>query len=107
MEYKINQGAKQHLNAARLICKAAKLEMNLDSYGFLDYNERSGNTYLWLEAYNFTLYISDFNNQIKALYTCPYDGEEIERNAGTSLEKLEAWVQRLAKKSEKKEGVLK
>lgn len=103
MEYKINQGVKQHLNAARLIQKAAKLEMNLDGYGFLDYNDRSGNTYLWLDDYNFTLYISDFNTPIKALYTCPYDGEETERNIGTSLEKLEAWVQRLSKKSDKKE----
>lgn len=104
MEYKINQSVKQHVNAAKLIQKAAKLGMDLDGYGFLDYNDRFGNTYLWLEDYMFTLYISDFDNTIKASVTCFYDGEEWERNAGNDLDKLEAWAMRCYKKSEKKEG---
>lgn len=104
MEYKINQSAKQHVNAAKLIQKAAKLGMDLDGYGELAYNSTSGNTYLWLEDYMFTLYISDFDNTIKASYTCSYDGEEWERNVGNSLDKLEAWALRCYKKSEKKEG---
>ena len=104
MEYKINQSAKQHKNAAKIIMKAVDLGMNLDGYGFLDYNSTYGNTYLWLEDYPFTLYINDFDNTIKVSYTCSYDGEEWERNVGNSLDKLEAWVQRCYKKSEKKEG---
>lgn len=104
MEYKINQSVKQHVNAARLIQKAAKLGMDLDGYGFLDYNSSYGNTYLWLEDYMFTLYISDFDNTIKALYTCSYDGEETKRNAGNSLDTLEVWAQRCCQKSWNKEG---
>lgn len=104
MEYKINQSVKQHVNAAKLIQKAAKLGMDLDGHGFLDYNNVYGNTYLWLEDYMFTLYISDFDNTIKALYTCSYDGEEWVRNAGDDLNKLEAWTMRCHKKSENKEG---
>ena len=103
MEYKINQGTKLHLNATKLTAKAVKLEMDLDGYGFLDYNDQSGNTYLWLEDYGFTLFISDFDNTVKALYICPYDGEEVERNAGNSLDKLELWCDRLRAKSDKKE----
>lgn len=104
MEYKISQSVKQHVNAAKLIQKAAKLGMDLGGYGELAYNSTYGNTYLWLEDYPFTLYISDFDNTIKALYTCSYDGEDWERNAGNSLDKLEAWALRCYKKSEKKEG---
>lgn len=104
MEYKINQSAKQHKNAAKIIMKAVDLGMNLDGYGFLDYNSQYGNTYLWLEDYGFELFVSDFDNTVKALYSCPYDGEETIRAAGTSLDKLENWVQRCYKKSEKKEG---
>lgn len=104
MEYKISQSVKQHVNAAKLIQKAAKLGMDLDGYGELAYNSTYGNTYLWLEDYMFTLYISDFDNTVKALYSCSYDGEEWERNAGNSLDKLEDWALRCYKKSEKKEG---
>ena len=95
--------SKQFKNAGYLLVKAGALGMDLNGYGNLAYNNRSGNTYLWLEDYNFTLFISDFDSTIKALYSCPYDGEEVERNAGNSLEKLEAWALRQSDKSEKKE----
>lgn len=83
--------------------KASKLGMEIDGHGFLDYNNVYGNTYLWLEDYQFTLFISDYDNTIKACYSCHYDGEETTRNAGTSLKKLEAWASRCSAKSEKKE----
>lgn len=105
MEYLVEQGIKQTRNAGRLLVKASDLNMDVTGYGQLAYNNCSGNTYLWLEDYQFTLFISDFDNAIKALYTCPYDGEETERNVGNSLEKLEKWCERLQRKSDKKEGI--
>lgn len=94
--------SKQFVNAGKLLVKAGQLGMNCDGYGQIGYNTYSGNTYLWLEDHQFTLFISDFDNTIKACYSCPYDGEEIERNAGNSLEKLENWAERCRNKSDKK-----
>ena len=104
MEYLVNQGNKQARNAGRLLVKASDLGMDVTGYGELAYNGCSGNTYLWLEDYQFTLFISDFDSTIKASYSCPYDGEETERNAGNDLEKLEKWCERLQRKTEKKEN---
>lgn len=105
MEIKLNNvSTKQFKNAGRLLVKAAELGMDVTGYGFIDYNSSHGNTFLWLENYGFSLYISDFEPKIKALYSCGYDGEETERNVGNSLDKLEAWALRLSDKSERKEG---
>ena len=35
-----------------------KLNMNLSNYGEIAVNQNSGYTYLWLEDYNFTLYMA-------------------------------------------------
>ncbi len=43
--------------AAYLILKAKQLGMDLNSYGELSVNKNSGNTYLWLEDYPFTLFM--------------------------------------------------
>ena len=96
---------KQLLNVGRLIAKAGELDFPLDSaMTQIGYNTTYGNTYLWCEDVPYTLFISDFDPVIKALYSCPYDGEETIRNAGKDLEKLEKWAARLSAKSEKKEN---
>lgn len=97
---------KQLLNVGRLIAKAGELDFPIDSsMTQVGYNTTYGNVYLWCEDIPYTIFVSDFDCKIKALYTCPYDGEEVERNAGNSLDKLELWCERLRAKSDKKEGV--
>ena len=99
-----HMATKQLKNVGLLLVKAADLGMHLDD-AQIGYNTSSGNTYLWSEWHSFTIFISDFNSGIKALYSCPYDGEEIERNCGNSLERLEKWCDKLRIKSDKKEGL--
>lgn len=98
--YKPTSG--EYEKAGRLITKAGKLGMNLAGYGALDVNLNSGYVYLWLEDYSFTLYI-DLQGNLKALFSCPYDGEETPRNVDT-LAALERWCEFMYKKSDKKEG---
>ena len=96
---------KQLLNVGRLIAKAGELEFPIDSaMTQVGYNETFGNTYLWCEELQYTLFISDFDSRIKALYSCPYDGEETERLAGNDETKLNKWVSKLALKSEAKDN---
>ena len=106
MEYTIKtQNAKQAKNAGRLLVLAADLGMDVGGYGELGYNNTFGNTYLWLEDYQFTLFISDFDDTIKALYSCFVDGEEKEFciDENTDLETLETWADNLYLQSVKKE----
>lgn len=106
MEYVINtQNTQQAKNAGRLLILAADLGMNVSGYGQLGYNNTFGNTYLWLEDYQFTLFISDYDSTIKALYTCFIDGEETELciDEKTDLETLENWAENLYNESVKKE----
>ena len=95
---------KQLLNVGRLIAKAGELDFPIDSaMTQIGYNTTYGNTYLWCEDIQYTLFISDFDSRIKALYSCPYDGEEVERLAGSDASKLDKWVNKLIVKSEAKE----
>ena len=71
----------------------------------IGYNAIYGNTYLWCEDVPYTIFISDFDSTIKALYSCPYDGEEVERNCSNDENKMMKWAERLRAKSEKKEEV--
>lgn len=106
MQYLINTlNNKYHKNAGRLLILAADLGMNVGEYGELGYNNVYGNTYLWLEDYQFTLFINDFNDTIKALYTCLIDGEETEFliDENTDLETLETWADNLYNESVKKD----
>ena len=96
-----SMNTKQLKNVGLLMVKAADLGMDLCDIQ-MGYNTTFGNTYLWSEWYGFTLFISDFEKGIKAMYTCPYDGEETERNVGNSLDRLNKWCEKLAAKSEKK-----
>lgn len=107
MEYTIKtQNAKQAKNAGRLLVLAADLGMDVSGHGELGYNNAFGNTYLWLEDYQFTLFISDYDSTIKALYTCFIDGEETEFyiDEDTDLETLESWAENLYIESVKKDN---
>jgi hypothetical protein len=61
-----------------LITKAAELGMDVSGYGYADVNLSSGTVYLWLEDYQFTLYIGLGSDDIYALWSNPEDGEEVE-----------------------------
>ena len=99
-----NMSRKQLLNVGRLIAKAGELEFPIDSnMTQVGYNNVYGNTYLWCEGVQYTLFISDFDSRIKALYSCPYDGEEVERNCSNDENKMMKWAERLQAKSDKKE----
>lgn len=96
---------KQLKNVGRLITKAGELDFPLDiAMVQIGYNTMSGNTYLWCEDVQYTLFISDFDSRIKALYSCPYDGEEVESLVVNDEAKMSKWVDRLVAKSELKDN---
>ena len=95
---------KQLLNVGRLIVKAGTLDFPIDSaMTQIGYNTTYGNTYLWCADIPYTIFISDFDSAIKALYSCPYDGEETERNCSNDENKMMKWAERLQAKSYKKD----
>lgn len=99
-----HMSTKQLKNVGRLIIKSGELDFPIDSaMTHIGYNASYGNTFLWCEDMQYTLFISDFDSRIKALYSCPYDGEEVERLAGSDASKLDKWVNKLIVKSEAKE----
>jgi hypothetical protein len=61
---------------ALLVTKASDLGMDLSCYGVADENQTSGNVYLWLEDYPFTLYIDLGSDDINACFTDVETGEE-------------------------------
>lgn len=98
--------ANQLKNVGRLIIKAGELDFPIDSaMTQIGYNTNYGNTYLWCEDIPYTIFVSDFDSKIKALYTCPYDGEETERNCSNDENAMMKWADKLRVKSDKKEGV--
>ena len=82
---------------ALLITKAADLGMDLTSYGEAGVNESSGNVYLWLEDYAFTLYIPiGERNTIYALWMNTENGDEEETPVhGKNLDRLMKWCESL------------
>lgn len=88
--------------AVYLLHLAETLGMNTSGYGELTVNPNSGHTYLWLEEYDFTLYLPITcelqKSDVLALWTNPNDGEEreIELAESTTLEDLERWAQKQA-----------
>lgn len=83
MENKLNDMVKWERQKAIFIMSVAeKLGMDLSSYGQLAVNPNSGYTYLWLDDYNFSLYMPIdcelVKTDIVALWSCPECGEEIE-----------------------------
>ena len=93
MELKTNLCSNAVRKIGLLITKAAELGMQLDGYGFADENKHSGNVYLWLEDYPFTLYIGLGSDNVYALWSNPNDGEEIELDISKmNLSQLEDWA---------------
>lgn len=106
MEIKTNLCSNALRKVALLITKASDLGMDVSGYGFADENNSSGNVYLWLEDYPFTLYIPlCMNDTIYANWSDPYDGEEFDTETeGKSLFDLTEWAEALFAKSEEKGG---
>jgi hypothetical protein len=78
---------------AKILTKASDLGMDLSGYGHADENTTSGHVYLWLEDYPFTLFISLGSDEVRALWTSPNDGEEIEISVSDlTLAQLEQWT---------------
>ena len=76
-----------------LITKASELDMDLACYGVADENTSSGNVYLWLEDYPFTLYIGLGSDTIYAVWTNSDNGDEsiIEVEPTMGLDYLYQW----------------
>jgi hypothetical protein len=104
MEIKSNLCSNATRKIGLLITKASELGMDVSGYGFADENNTSGNVYLWLEDYPFTLYIGLGSDTIYALWSNPNDGEEVEIDvAGMPLHELEDWAQRLYNQADAEE----
>lgn len=92
--------------AVFLMSTARKWGMKLSSYGECAVNPNSGYTYLWLEDYNFTLYMPincEINeDDIWVMWTNPEDGEEIEQSLTdfTDLKDINQWCENLSNQSE-------
>lgn len=98
-----NMGNNELIKAGKLLVKAGELGMDVSGYGALDVNTTSGYVYLWTEDYNFTLFV-DLQGNVKALYSCPIDGEETIKDTVSSITGLEKWADKMAKASEAKEA---
>lgn len=104
-----NMGEWELQKASFLLLEASKLGMKITGYGQCDVNPNSGNTYLWLEDYNFCLFMPIncelVKTDIYCVYSCPIDGkeEEIALDEDTTLANLELWAARQDKKSRAKE----
>lgn len=104
MKIQYNLGSNALRKVALLITKAADMEMVLSGYGQAAENPHSGNVYLWLEDYPFTLFIGPSgNDRIHALWSDPETGEEHEIDAhDASLFYLESWCEDLFAKTQEK-----
>ncbi len=81
---------------ALLITKASDLGMDISGYGEANENCNSGNVYLWLEDYDFTLYIGLGSDNIWANWTSCEDGREEDIEVGSmSLYELQGWASTL------------
>ena len=69
-------GNNAYRKIAKILTKAADLGMDLSGYGEASENQNSGYVYLWLEDYNFTLFISLGSDEVQAVWSNPIDGEE-------------------------------
>jgi len=87
--------------ASYLILTAKELGMQLDSYGEVSVNKNSGYTYIWLEDFNFSLYMP-INCDLKrddvyVLHTDFETGEETEESLSKfkTLDDIEEWASKL------------
>jgi hypothetical protein len=96
MQINENLGNNAYRKIAKILTKASDLGMDLSGYGEASENKNSGHVYLYLEDYNFTLFISLGSDEIQALWFSSVDGNEIEIEVGNmSLSDLEAWASNL------------
>lgn len=97
MEIEKNLCANALRKVALLITKAADIGMDLSSYGMAGENGHTGNVYLWLEDYNFSLYIGlGGSDRVKACWMNQYNGdEEITDAHDMTLHNLEQWAEEL------------
>ena len=96
MEIKSNLCSNATRKIGLLITKAAELGMDVGGYGEADENKHSGNVYLWLEDYPFTLFIGLGQDDIYALWTNYENGDEYETAVdGHNLESLIGWCEGL------------
>jgi hypothetical protein len=96
MEISQNLGSNALRKVALLITKASDLGMNISGYGEAGENQNSGNVYLWLEDYPFTLYIGLGSDTIYANWTNPNNGEEEDIDIeAMPLFDVEAWANEL------------
>jgi len=94
--------ANEIRKVALLITKAADIGMDVSGYGEAAMNPYSGNVYLWLEDYPFTLYIPlGDGDTIYAVWSNPDNGEEETICAhDLTLHDLETWTEDLADRAE-------
>ena len=99
---KLNNMCEWEREKAMFLVKVAKdLDMDTEGYGIIDVNPNSGYTYLWLENYNFTLFMPIncdlVKNDVYALWTNSNNGDEIEKSLkeDTTLKELEEWTEKL------------
>jgi hypothetical protein len=84
--------------ASYIILTAKELGMDLNSYGEVNVNLNSGYTYLWLEDYDFSLYMP-INCELKredvyVLHTDFETGEEVEESLihFESINDINEWI---------------
>jgi len=98
MEIKQNLSTNVMRKIGLLLVKASELGMDCSQYGIANVNQNSGYTYLWLEDYNFTLYIDLHDDTIYALWTDSNDGNEIKIDiSDMSLDDIDEWVENCEK----------
>jgi hypothetical protein len=106
MQINENLGNNAYRKIAKLLTKAVDIGMDLSGYGEANENKNSGHVYLYLEDYNFTLFISLGSDEVQALWFSSVDGEEIEIEVGDmSLADLESWASDLDVKADEADHV--
>lgn len=106
MEIQENLCANAIRKIALLITKASDLGMDISGYGQAGENGNSGNVYLWLEEYTFSLFIPlGGDDAIHACWSSGYtDDEETIEVGAMTLRDLEDWGHDLNVKADKKES---
>jgi hypothetical protein len=89
--------ANEIRKGALLITKASDIDMDMGCYGEVAVNPHSGNVYLWLEEYPFSLFIGlGGSDRIMACWNSGYtDKEEIIDAHDATLHDLETWAENL------------
>ena len=95
-------GAKQLANVDRLLVKVDKLGWELDD-SHIGYDDVFGNTYIYSESELYTLFISDYDSTVKALYICFATGKEVDRNCSSNGDMMKKWAEKQHQLSCKKE----